>query len=141
MNGDIQMGEELDASFLDDPIVAHQPVDSIQVPRQMEHNTSKLRQWLVLCMLIFMQLQVESTQEVAQTRLDIVHQPISTWTLQEVEEASQSQKVVCDEDCIRQLLGTSCRHPSCEEDINVKQAHIGATLSLQWQCRRGHQGC
>ena len=32
MNGDIQMGDELDASFLDDPIVAHQPVDSIQVP-------------------------------------------------------------------------------------------------------------
>ena len=88
-----------------------------------------------------MQLQVESTQGVAQTRLDIVHQPISPWTLQEVEEASQSQKVVCDEDCIRQLLGTSCRHPSCEEDINVKQTHIGATLSLQSQCRRGHQGC
>ena len=58
----------------------------------------------------------------------------------DLENRLKLPRVVCDEDCILQLLGKTCRYPFCWEEISVQKKHIGSTLTLQWHCKKFHQG-
>ena len=55
-------------------------------------------------------------------------------------DAVGATRVFCDVDCIVQLFGTTCRHPSCSSPIDIESTLRGCTLSLQWQCIQGHSG-
>jgi hypothetical protein len=106
---------------------------SVKCSRQTAIHTNK-----VSCLLCtFLQIALP-----CYPYLSFISPPMQSWTVTEEEllVAAKSQRVICDVDCLYQLLGPACREPRCPQAVSVVSTYTGATLSLCWQCEHGHQG-